>query len=111
MPKGSFFHLLLTVSTGCFTYLQPSSQGPSLTVIFSVALVVITLSAVATFYALEAIKNSGSETSTATTTSTVNDVTNETVSTVGHLDAAETEANSVADLLDEPESTFPTETT
>ncbi|XP_065286949.1 uncharacterized protein [Dermacentor albipictus] len=88
---------------------EASTPGPNPACIFSVALVVITLSAVASFYALEAINNSSE--SPADTSSTVQGAANVTTDNPARLDDAEPETSSGADFLDEQETIVPAGTT
>ncbi|KAL3200268.1 hypothetical protein MRX96_043531 [Rhipicephalus microplus] len=74
--------------------MNPSgTQGPSTIVIFSVALVLLTLAAVASFYALDAIKNAEAvSSSTAATTSPHEEPGNDTVQNAKPIDDTENAA-------------------
>ncbi|KAL1472018.1 hypothetical protein MTO96_039598 [Rhipicephalus appendiculatus] len=86
------------------------AQGPSTAFIFSVALVVLTLAAVATFYAFDAIRNAEADPPSAATTASP-EAGNDTAQNAEALDVAEPEGSSVADLEGELETIPPVGTT
>lgn len=93
--------------------MNPSgTQGPSTIVIFSVALVLLTLAAVASFYALDAIKNAEAvSSSTAATTSPHEEPGNDTVQNAKPIDDTEVEATSLAYFENELDTIPPVDTT